>query len=388
MIKKMFMTLATVSSLALIAANAQTVVKIEKTTASKISVSTEISGPNAKAFKLSLERNLALSGVFAIERKGAVTVSGATGSGFSVKGAGLNLSVGSQAATDVDARMEARRLADSMVKSYANIEGFARDKIVFVNRKGSNNAELCVCYPDGGDAKQLTSDSKASVGPRWRDDATILYTGFLENAPRIYELDVNSGKRSRKWDFSGLNTGAVVSPDGTKVAAIFSFQRNPELYVIDLVSKTWQRMTQTPLASEGQPSWSPDGKEIVYVSDEARLPQLYVVNVATKAKRRLTSKGSQNLDPDWGNDGRIAYITKRQGLSYVAVIDPAKGESSSRLVSEGGTWEHPSWSRDCRHAVASRDKALFIVDTAEDNPDKPVQLTRMNGNLITPSWRK
>ena len=94
-------------------------------------------------------------------------------------------------------------------------------------------------------------------------------------------------------------------------------------------------------------------------------------------------------NPDWGPDGRITYITKRGG-AQIAVIDPAKGEASVKLVTEPGNWEHPSWSRDSRNLVASRDRALFVVDTEMqgDVPSKPIRVFHAEGNWITPSWSK
>ena len=69
------------------------------------------------------------------------------------------------------------------------------------------------------------------------------------------------------------------------------------------------------------------------------------------------------------------------------MIDPAEGEASTQLVTAPGNWEHPSWSRDMRHVVASRDKALFLVDTLPDG-DAPRQVFHANGNWIDPTWSK
>ena len=265
-------------------------------------------------------------------------------------------------------------------------KGFACDRIVFVSRKSPQSSELCMCYPDGQDVRQLTSDGKAAVGPRWKDAKTVYYIGYLNGGQQIFEHNVETGERKLVFNLKGISSPAAVSPDGTKVAIAASFQGNPELYVLS--GGRYTRLTNTKTASEGQPTWSPDGTEIAYVSDETRHPQIYVVNVATKAKRRLTSKGSQNVDPDWGADGRLAYITKRGGLAQVAVMDPKAGESSAKLVTSPGSWEHPVWSRDGRHLVAGRDKALFIVDSVEtsEGGDEPRQLFRAAGNWITPSW--
>ena len=381
----MKLILATICALSLSAiARAELTVDIEREGVERIPVSIEVSGN--QAFAKSLRRNLELSGVFQIRANASVKVKGATGGAIAAEGRGKRLAFTSKAADERSARMEARSLADRMMQTYAGAKPFATNPIAFVERR-KGGAEIYTCFPDGYDMRRLTSDGREAVGPRWKDRNTLFYTGFLSGGPKVYELDTRTGSRNVKWGFKGLTTGATVSPDGRRVAIILSMHGNPELYVIDMSAGTWTRLTTTKNASEGQPCWSPDGREIVYVSDESRYPQLYVIDVASKKKRRLTSKGSQNVDPDWGLDGRITYITKRGGASQVAVIDPKAGEGSSRLVTKPGTWEHPSWSSDARHVVASRDGALFIVDT-DDKGDEPSRLFMNGGNWITPSWSK
>ena len=382
MFKKMVAAAALISASALYAT---TVVNVSGVGREKIPVQINVAN---QAFANSLRKNLELSGLFVVKSEAAIKVSGAPGA---IAASGMNRTVSSQEAfaDEKSARMAARRFSDSMCQAYGNQKGFACDRIAFVSKKGKNLSELCVCYPDGYDIRQLTANGKTVVGPRWKDANTIFYTGIVNAGPQIWEYDCASSRRNLRWSFKGLTTGACVSPDGRRAAVILSFQGNPELYVIDMATGKWVRMTNTPLASEGQPAWSPDGSKIVYVSDETRHPQLYIIDVATKAKRRLTSKGSQNVDPDWGADGRIAYITKRGG-AQIAIVDPAKGEASAKLVTAPGNWEHPSWSRDSRNLVASRDRALFVVDTEMqgDVPSAPMRVFRADGNWITPSWSK
>ncbi len=378
--------LAAISVLAAFAAAGETLVDVEGAGAGRTLVSIDVTGN--PAFKASLRRNLELSGCFEVARSGAVSVTGSVGGEIKVSGKGKVLTMASSAADDKSARMEARRLSDKMCESLAGQKGFACDRVAFVSREGKDVSELCVAYPDGFDIVRLTSDGKSAVGPRWKNRDTLFYTGIHNAGPQVFEYSIPASKRSLKWSFKGLTTGAAVSPDGNSVAIILSIHGNPELYVIDMAQGSWKRLTNTKNASEGQPSWSPDGRSIVYVSDETRHPQLYVIDVATRARRRLTSTGSQNVDPDWGPDGRIAYITRRGGLGQVAVLDPKVGDKSAQLVGKPGSWEHPSWSRDGRHLVAGRDKALFVVDTAVENPAEPKQLFRAPGNWITPCWSK
>ena len=368
-------------------AGAETVVDVKGVGATKFAVEIGVGHP---MFKECLRRNLELSGLFQVGQSGTIRVSGASGA-IRAEGRGKVVTCTTPFADDLSARMAARRLSDAMCEAFGSQKGFALDKVMFLNRgkaRGRGEAmpgEICTAYPDGFDVRQLTSDGKMTVFPRWKTDGeSIFYISDKGGAPQIWEMNTATGRRARKWSFKGSPTGVAVSPDGSRVAAILSFQGNPELYVLQ--GDRYERLTNTPLASEGQPTWSPDGRKIAYVSNETRHPQIYVIDVATKAKRRLTSRGRENIDPDWGRDGRIAYITKR-GSAQVAVMSPADGDASAQLVTEPANWEHPSWARDARHLAANRDGALFVIDTLEDG-DKPKQMFRATGNWISPVWSR
>ena len=373
---------------AAMAASAETVVDVtgvgEK---EKTSVSINVTGQSAAAYAATLKRNLELTGCFVVRGDGAVKVTGTVGGSVTARGAGKIVTAPAPATDDKSARMAARRMSDAMCEAMSKNgqKGFACDRVIFVSRKTPRSSELCMCYPDGQDVRELTRDGKAAVGPRWKDANTVYYIGYLNGGQQIFEHNVETGARKVAFNLKGISSPAAVSPDGTKVAIAASFQGNPELYVLS--GGRYTRLTNTKTASEGQPTWSPDGTKIAFVSDETRHPQIYVIDVATKEKRRVTAKGTQNVDPDWGADGRLTYITKRGGLSQVAVMDPKVGDSSAKLVTSPGSWEHPAWARDGRHVVAGRDKALFVVDTVEkaDGGDEPRQMFKANGNWITPT---
>ena len=378
----------TVVCAAAMAACAQTFVDVtgagEK---EKTSVSINVTGPGAAAYASTLKRNLELTGCFAVRGDGAVKVTGQVGGNVTARGAGKVLTMPTPAADDKAARMAARRMSDAMCEAMSKNgqKGFACDRVIFVSRKTPRTSELCMCYPDGQDVRELTRDGKAAVGPRWKDVSTVYYIGYLNGGQQIFEHNIETGARKVAFNLKGISSPAAVSPDGTKVAIAASFQGNPELYVLS--GGRFTRLTNTPTASEGQPTWSPDGTKIAYVSDETRHPQIYVIDVATKEKRRITAKGSQNVDPDWGSNGTLTYITKRGGQSQVAVMDPKVGDSGAKFATPPGSWEHPVWTRDGRHVVAGRDKALFVVDTVdrENGGDEPRQMFRAAGNWITPT---
>ena len=347
-------------------------------------------GPNGQLFMRTLTRDLELSGWFKLAATGAVRVNGTVAdagagvqSGCRVEwpGKAFNWSKVSMGQSEV--RRQAHQLADEMVRLIAGETGFAQSRLVFVNRRGRNNADLYVCDADGLGMMQVTRDNVAAVGPRWAPNGRdIYYTSFLKGYPAIYRMVAGSERKSLAA-FKGLNTGAAISPEGSRAAIILSYQGNPELYVLSLAGGQLTRLTQTPHGSEASPCWSPDGRSIVYVSDIAKAPQLYIVDVASRQSRRLTYKGSENVNPDWSKKGKIVYATRRGGGYQIATIDPRAGEGSCELVTPSGDYEHPSWAPDSRHIACSSRSSLYILDTLGD---PAVRLINIPGNWMSPDW--
>ena len=364
-------------------AGAEQVVDISGVGNKKFTVSVNVG--NA-AFAKCLKKNLEISGVFVANPNGSVKVTGNVGA-IRATGSGKSLTCTTAFADDKAPRMAARQFAIAMVAAFGPQKGFALDKIVFL-KHGKQQAvgaavpgDLCTCYAAGFDIRQLTNDGKMSIFPRWKDANTVYFISDRSGATQIWEMNVATERATRKWSFRGTPTGIAVSPDGTKCAAILSFQGNPELYVLQ--GDSYTRMTSTKYEVEGQPTWSPDGKKIAFVRGD-KTQQIWVIDVSTKKERRLTSRSRQNIDPDWGKDGRIVYIANG---GQIMVMEPTTGDSSAQAVTTTGGWKHPSWARDGRHVVAESGKSLFLVDTLKDG-DKPRAVVNANGDWISPSWAR
>ena len=170
------------------------------------------------------------------------------------------------------------------------------------------------------------------------------------------------------------------------MALILSKDGNPDLYVMDIHSKRLTRLTKTGHAAEASPSWSPDGSQIVYVSDTSGSPQLYIISNRGSRAKRISFRGRENVSPDWGRDGRIAYSSRRSGRYHICVYDPEDGQTV-QLTKEYVDHESPSWAPDGRHIVYVRtinyNADLYILDTMGDSP---IRLTNMSGDWYAPSW--
>ena len=192
----------------------------------------------------------------------------------------------------------------------------------------------------------------------------------LQPVPRAHKwLSNNQVVFSYDYSYTDSTCFSVTVPRNWKKPAVRQEAKAPEKYAA------------FPLQPEGAVNltYSPDSTKLAFT----RETDLWVADIATGKERRLTSRGRKNVDPDWGPDGRIAYVAG----ANIAVMDPAKGDSGARTVTEAANWEHPSWSRDGRHLAASRDKALFLIDTLEGG-DKPRQMFRASGNWMSPCWAR
>ena len=285
------------------------------------------------------------------------------------------------------ARALAHRMADDIVEAVTGHKGIASMRIALVgNRTGKK--ELYLCDGDGGSVRQLTGEGRIAICPNWGPDGnSIVYTSFMRNFPDVCRIDLNRNRREMLASYGGLNTGAAVSPDGKDLALILSIDGNPELYIKNIRSGKLTRLTNSPRAAEASPDWSPDGSQLVYASDQSGVgrPQLYIISREGGTPRRISSRGTENIAPDWGPNGLIACASRVGGQYIIAVIQPSSGQTSY-LTSDGADYEDPSWAPDGRHIVAARSvnhqSSIYLLDTVSD---RPVALLQGSGSWYSPA---
>jgi TolB protein len=388
------------TSVFLLAASCATAqVRVVKSTDRKITI--DLSGlrtagdPAAQTFLQTLEKDLRLSGWFdPVRGGGELRLNGTAGrSGNDLKAACQVVRQNDQAQLfsrsygmqSDRARTLAHQAADDIVAAITGHKGFASARIALVgNRTGAK--EIYLCDADGGSLRQLTGEKHIVVGPKWAPDGnSIVYTSFLRDFPDIYRIDLSRNRRDLLASYGGLNTGADISPDGRDLALILSRDGNPELYIKNLRTGGLTRLTATARATEASPSWSPDGQHLVYVSDQSGKPQLYIIPRAGGQPKRISTRGTENVAPDWGPNGLIACSSRSGGRYEIAVIQPATGQTTC-LTGDGGDYEDPSWAPDGRHLFAARSaghqSSLYLLDTISD---PPVALIKGGGSWFSPA---
>lgn len=358
----------------------------------------QVSGAAAQTARRTLELDIARSGWLTVAPKGggSVIVSGTlTEAGGAVVFTCQAVNPAGQAYLNAtytqpanQAIYLAHQVAHDLLGKVMNKPSFFLAKLVMVGTR-SGAKELYLADSSLQDIRQVTQDKSVAIKPRWSpDNRFISYTSFLKRYPDVYTIEMATGNRTHAASFPGVNSGGAISPNGRSMALILSKDGNPDLYVMDIASKRLTRLTNTPRADEGSPAWSPDGSRIVYVSNASGSPQLYIISASGGAPQRLTRSGSQNVAPDWGQNGLIAYQTQSGGKFQIAVVDP--NIMQERVITPfDASYEDPSWAPDGRHLVAVRgvnySYSLYLLDYMAEMGDKPIALTT-TGDWTGPAW--
>ena len=172
----------------------------------------------------------------------------------------------SRSYTGATLRRQAHAFADDIVQAITGKKGIAQTKIAFKVGTAGGNGEIYVADFDGHNAQAVTHDNTIVAAPAWvPGQLALYYTSYKLGNPDIFYHNLTTGQRRVVAGYSGLNTSAAVSPDGTKVAMILSKGGSPDVWVCDADGSNLKQLTATP-EDESSPCWSPDGQWICFAT--------------------------------------------------------------------------------------------------------------------------
>ena len=107
---------------------------------------------------------------------------------------------------------------------------------------------------------------------------------------------------------------------------------NFEIYVMDVVGKNVQRLTNNP-AVDSAPTWSPNGGNVAYQSKDTGHYDIFVMSANGENNHNLTNKSdSRDQYPAWSPDGgRIAFTSNRDGNDDIFMMQ-ANGNGPRNLT--------------------------------------------------------
>lgn len=268
-------------------------------------------------------------------------------------------------------RYVAHLVSDRIYTATTGEPGYFATRIVFIGEEegqsGHPNKKLCVMDQDGANHQCLTDGNHLVLTPHFNPQAQkIIYMSYANGLPRLYLLDLPTGKQEIVGDFEGLNSSPRFSPDGKKIIMTLTkgHAGNPEIYMMDLKSKELKRLT-FHRGIDTSPSFSPDGKQIVFNSDRGGRPNLYIMDVNGNKVRRLTFGKGSYYAPVWSPRGDLIAMVRKLGSRFsIGVIDPEGKEE--RLLTDSFLDESPTWSPNGRVIMFSRQLGnstrLYSVD--------------------------
>ena len=214
----------------------------------------------------------------------------------------------------------------------------------------------------------------SGVGGGWNPSIKIAYVYRYQGNKEIYVMEIGADKRIRITNDPNHDYMPAWSPDGSKIAFVtdrdgLTSENNDEIYVIDADGTNETRLTSSLQPTHNRdydPRWSPDGNRIAFVSDRDGNDEIYVMDADGANQTRLTSDGKRDWGPRWSPDGgRIAFISGRDGTDTIYVMN-ADGTGQAKLVDD---WSLSlSWSPDGNKiAYHNFSGEIYVVDADGTN---------------------
>ncbi len=253
-------------------------------------------------------------------------------------------------ATKREWRRIGHKISDAVYKAVTGDEGYFDTRIVFIDESGPKTKRvkrLAIMDQDGFNLRYLTDGRALVLTPRFSPAAQrIAYLSYATGVPRVYILDLATGRRQMIGEFPNMSFAPRFSPDGRRL--IFSLLENggSNLYEMDLATRRIRQLTNTQ-AIDTAPSYSPDGRFVVFESDRDGSQQLYVMPVGGGPARRISFGQGRYSTPVWSPRGDvIAFTRMRKGRFAIGVMRP--DGSGERILTEGYHNEGPTWAPNGR----------------------------------------
>jgi len=282
-------------------------------------------------------------------------------------------------------RRQAHAFADEIVQAIQNRKGVGQTKIAYKSQGASGPGEIFVADFDGHGAQAVTTDGAIVAKPAWAPGRlAVYYTSYARGNPDIFYHSLTSGQRRVVAGYSGLNTSAAVSPDGSKIAMVLSKSGSPNVWVCNADGSNLKRLT-TGL-EDSSPCWSPDGQWICFATKHNERRRLAKIPAGGGTVQYLNTVGAANpTEPDWSPDGKWIAFTSQMGDFNVCVM-PADG-SAPPTVLVGG--QNPSWAPNSRTLAFNRAMGYRQVLSVLDVFTKQYKdCARATGSNSQPAWAK
>ena len=270
-------------------------------------------------------------------------------------------------------RRIAHKISDVIYERLTGEPGYFDTRIAYIAESGpatKREKRVAIMDQDGNANRYLTDGSFLALTPRFSPDGNRLaYMAYRGGPPRIYTIDVASGRGGVLGDFPGMTFAPRFPPDGRSLLITLAQNGNSDIYLWDIATRRAVRLT-TDAAIDTSPSFSPDGSRIVFNSDRGGRPLLYVMDRTGGGVGRISFGEGRYGSPAWSPRGDlIAFMVIKGGMFSIGVMKP--DGSDERLITRSNLDESPTWAPNGRVIMFSRQsgsrRRLFTIDVSGYN---------------------
>ncbi|HMN36422.1 MAG TPA: Tol-Pal system beta propeller repeat protein TolB [Hyphomicrobium sp.] len=244
-------------------------------------------------------------------------------------------------------------IADQVYQRLTGEKGYFDTRIVYIDETGPKDKRikrLAIMDQDGANVRLLSQGQELVLTPRFSPtNQEITYMSYTRGQPRVFIMNLESGRRELVGDFPNMTFAPRFSPDGQRVImSLGAPDGSSSIFEMDLHSRQSRRLTPQTGAIDTGPCYSPDGRQIVFESDREGSQELYVMNADGSGVRRVSgADGGRYSTPVWSPRGDyIAFTKQLSGRFLIGVMRP--DGTGERILTEGYHNEGPTWAPNGR----------------------------------------
>jgi len=268
-----------------------------------------------------------------------------------------------------------------------------------IHRKAIASAivALGLALPIRASGQELSTEAKdkAATEARAKRNAQT----FENNASVIVFYDRKGQRIGGPLGERAMYQGAVISPDGSRVAVVKADLPNEsaDVFVLDIKSGATTRITTSARTEFVQaPIWSPDGSKVAYVAMRKGQEGIYMRPASGQGAEELVwrNPGAFIFLSDWSTDGKTLTFTfsdMKGGTLYTLPLEGTPDRKATEIAKTELQMFGSRFSPDGRFlaytVVDKTNKGEVFVRSADPAASgSPLQVS--DGAIGIPSWRR
>ncbi|MCG2785872.1 MAG: prolyl oligopeptidase family serine peptidase [Anaerolineae bacterium] len=235
---------------------------------------------------------------------------------------------------------------------------FDSDGQTLVWIEGRSGRRVLVVRKPGDAPRDLTDTLKVIGGIGYGGGDFTVRNGVVVFASggRLYRQSLDSGRARTITTQFGDAASPAISPDGSKILFIHSYERRDCLALVDAEGARWPVQLATGSDFYMQPAWHPDGQQIAWVEwDHPQMPwdgcRLMTARLngaeLTDIKQIYGDDQTPVFQPEFSADGRfLAFIANDGEWDTLRTLELSTSEM--RVLAENASLLEPAWVQGMR----------------------------------------